>query len=284
MTQASVITDANGAYSMDVPAGKYRVAIRPKYGDLLYPGDINVNGNSPDGDLNSFLITPEDNELSSEALIAFQSLAVQAKQSAEIAKKCSDESSNIVRNEINQLTHKYADSSGANLIGYGKTTVKEALDNLANRSVGVTSVNGKSGDLNLTASDLGAITREGADNLYLSLGRSPNLIAIYPGGTPEIPAIIGRSQRIVVPNPYGGCPVIVQAQVYINNIWGCTGYGGEYFVQAAQICAPLWGDIVVQSGSAGVAGPANKSGASHTNISTYESALYRLLVWRVTIE
>lgn len=269
MTQASVITDANGAYSMDIPAGKYRVSIRPKYGELLYPGDIIVYGNSPSGNLNSFLAEPRGDDLSPNSLIEFQSLANQAKQSADEAKSFIEASSVLIGQEIGKYSNQLSSSNGSSSIGHYNQTVKIALDNLYQ------------GYLNLSAN---------SELQYLKKNNAPAITILYPGGTVENPAVIQKWQRIIVQNPFPNCPVFVQPQVWINGKWGESGHHNEHystgamtgwFVHASQISDSLWGDIIVQSGNYGVAAKAGLSGAPHTIEMSYTSAPYRLLVWRI---
>lgn len=269
MTQASVITDANGAYSMDIPAGKYRVSIRPKYGELLYPGDIVVTGNSPSGNLNSFLAEPRGDDLSPNSLVEFQSLANQAKQSADEAKSFTEASSVLIGQEIEKYSNQLSNSNGSSLIGHYNQTVKIALDNLYQGLI-----------------DL----RNNSEFLYSRKENAPDLAILYPGGTIETPGIIYRAQRVIVENPFPNRPVLVQAQVRINGSWGDSGHWNQHFasgnmtgwfVHASQLSDGVWRDIIVQSGSEGVAGCAEQSGAPHTHTESYQSAQYRLLVWRI---
>ncbi len=111
---------------------------------------------------------------------------------------------------------------------------------------------------------------------------------IYPnGGTQENPANINVNQRYEVSNPFTGQPVICEAEIRVNNVWGTAqgpatfpSYGGA-FVTANHI---LESDkIILQTGSVGLVKQSSENGGSlgyPSGAATVKTAPCRIKVWR----
>lgn len=150
--------------------------------------------------------------------------------------------------------------------------------------VKVYSVNGQTGDVTITAADLGAITQSDADNRYLQLVNAPDVVVLYPNGSEAAPATISVSQRIIIDNPFPGHQVVTIAEIFVNGGWGDPGfiYGSGSGSLGFGVKSAMFGSsIVIQSGSSGVTTDSSFTGNPFGNTGIVVSANFRVKVWRI---
>ncbi|MBK5143375.1 prophage tail fiber N-terminal domain-containing protein [Budviciaceae bacterium BWR-B9] len=90
-TEASLLIDKNGSYSMDVEPGEYDVTLFVEGFAPKSVGSITVYSDSSSGTLNDFLILPGDSDLSPQQVLAFQQLRDETKQAAIDAKNSAEQ-------------------------------------------------------------------------------------------------------------------------------------------------------------------------------------------------
>lgn len=112
---------------------------------------------------------------------------------------------------------------------------------------------------------------------------------MYPGGDATTPGNIVTSTRSVLTNPFPTFPVLSRVEVLIAGVWGDPGFTyssgtfAGYGVKVTQIAnGSNYGDLVVQSGSGGVAASAGATGGPHPTATGGETSLpFRVIVWKV---
>jgi len=107
---------------------------------------------------------------------------------------------------------------------------------------------------------------------------------IYPnGGTKENPAIVAVNSRYVMSNPFPNEPVMCEAELLVNGIWGSVGWffsNGGYGTLAGHILEI--DKIVVQTGSAAVGHGSNGAGGSVGFVGgAIPPSPCRVKVWRI---
>ncbi|AWH88029.1 prophage tail fiber N-terminal domain-containing protein [Limnobaculum parvum] len=90
-TEANLLIDKNGSYSMDVEPGEYDVTLYVEGFSPKCVGSITVYSDSSSGTLNDFLILPGESELSPQQVLVFQQLRDEAKQAAAEAKNSAEQ-------------------------------------------------------------------------------------------------------------------------------------------------------------------------------------------------
>ncbi|AWH88028.1 prophage tail fiber N-terminal domain-containing protein [Limnobaculum parvum] len=162
-TEANLLIDKNGSYSMDVEPGEYDVTLFVEGFSPKCVGSITVYSDSPSGTLNDFLISPGESELSPQQVLVFQQLRDEAKQAAAEAKQTYDLAANMLSNIPKASTStagivKLSDSitSDSSTDSATSKAVKQAND-LADSKV--STINGKSGNaITLSAVDVDAVS------------------------------------------------------------------------------------------------------------------------------
>lgn len=104
---------------------------------------------------------------------------------------------------------------------------------------------------------------------------------IYPnGGTSDNPAMVAANNRYIENNPFPRVPVLCEAELYINGVWGATGWIDNWGISANHSIET--DKIIIQTGASGLAVASNRCGGSlglvTPNIAT---APCRVKVWRV---
>jgi len=128
---------------------------------------------------------------------------------------------------------------------------------------------------------------DGSGDIWKGSFGKPETVVLYPGGTDSSPGIISRRQRIVVPNPWPGHFVHVEAQVRHNSLWGSTEWWSDHELSAGTRANQLLptGNIIVQTGHAYVlmygSSSQNWSGSPIDPSAGLTSAPYRLVVTRL---
>lgn len=81
----------------------------------------------------------------------------------------------------------------------------------------------------------------------------PTFVILYPGGTEDVPGILGTSQRRVIPNPFPGYYIDCITEIYVNGEWGAmpfhSFYNGGHYGQGIHTCQLNDKDIVIVTGS-----------------------------------
>ncbi|MDY0242128.1 MAG: hypothetical protein RBR34_08125 [Rhodospirillaceae bacterium] len=104
---------------------------------------------------------------------------------------------------------------------------------------------------------------------------------LYPNGTESAPATVSANQRIVVVNPYGAVPCRVEVEVKISGVWGNSGHYTDGAIRAFVEAHTVDSNIIIQSGSTGVATNGSISGSPFGDWGGSNSALYRLKIWKL---
>lgn len=84
-TEANLLIDSAGSYSMNVEPSEYSVSLYIEGFSPKYVGTIRVYADSRPGTLNDFLMLPGESDLSPELVLMFQQLRDEAKQAAELS-------------------------------------------------------------------------------------------------------------------------------------------------------------------------------------------------------
>lgn len=104
---------------------------------------------------------------------------------------------------------------------------------------------------------------------------------LYPNGTESAPATVSANQRIVVVNPYGAVPCRVEVEVKISGVWGNSGHYTDGAIRSFVEAHTVDSNVIIQSGSTGVATNGNLSGSPFGDWGGSNSALYRLKIWKL---
>lgn len=179
-----------------------------------------------------------------------------------------------------ELAQSLADTSdltkGAGIVGYNdelpypEATIGSSLNN-ANKSIKALNTQNKTLTEKVTE-----LEQESNKETFTIL---------YPnGGTKEKPANVVANSRYVLTNPFPKEPVIVIAEIFLNNIWGDSGWFWSQYGFGTKATHILELDqIIVQTGGAVGHNLSSYAGAPHgSNINSgVTSAPCRVKVWRV---
>lgn len=104
---------------------------------------------------------------------------------------------------------------------------------------------------------------------------------IYPnGGTSDNPAVAAANNRYVENNPFLGVPVLCEAELYVNSVWGTTAWTDQWGITANHVLET--DKIIIQTGSAGLSLASNRNGGSLGLVTpNTTTAPFRVKVWRV---
>lgn len=118
-------------------------------------------------------------------------------------------------------------------------------------------------------------------------------IILYPnGGTKDKPAEVTTNVRLVFENPFKGKQINCRAEVYVNNLWGASPWHAfldstNMPVARGAVAYPLFSEalaideVILQTGSYGVAGYSKNTGSPQNLNANYTKAPCRILVWRI---
>lgn len=109
---------------------------------------------------------------------------------------------------------------------------------------------------------------------------------IYPnGGTEENPANVEKNNRYIMDNPFPNEQVICLAEIYVNGVWGQTGfiYSSSSSGGFGTIASQVDNTIIIQTGSVAILATSRNSGSPHDSASNITvGAPCRIKVWRVS--
>ncbi|QBH97298.1 hypothetical protein EKN56_13350 [Limnobaculum zhutongyuii] len=238
-TEASLLIDKNGSYSMDVEPGEYDVTLYVEGFSPKAVGSITVYSDSSSGTLNDFLILPGDSDLSPQQVLVFQQLRDETKQAA-IAAKNSAEQAHIALDDKQDksalLTAIAALKTAANELIYltgSDSAAVTALSELGRTLLSVSDASSARSTINAAADNevlkISNCLSEFRDTTLRSTARSnlglsnlatesgSDLVRVLPSGsfnqsirrTDAYPSIVLESTR--VPTSSVGCKVLLES-------------------------------------------------------------------------
>lgn len=99
-TEANILINQLGSYSMNVNPGEYQVTLSVSGYPKNSVGDIRVYSDSTPGSLNDFLMLPGESDLTPELVLIFQQLRDESKLAADKAKADKEQADNILANVV----------------------------------------------------------------------------------------------------------------------------------------------------------------------------------------
>ena len=138
-TEANLLIDSAGSYSMNVEPSEYSVSLYIEGFSPKYVGNIRVYSDSKPCTLNDFLMLPGESDLTPELVATFLKLrdeaeqtAKEAKQSAEGAKESASEANAAADSStdiLNQVTEIHLDITNKHeQVGLDATEIREAVE------------------------------------------------------------------------------------------------------------------------------------------------------------
>lgn len=108
-TEANILINQLGSYSMNVNPGEYQVTLSVSGYPKNSVGDIRVYSDSTPGSLNDFLMLPGESDLTPELVLIFQQLRDESKLAADKAKADKEQADNILANVVEIQQHVSVD-------------------------------------------------------------------------------------------------------------------------------------------------------------------------------
>lgn len=99
-TEANILINQLGSYSMNVNPGEYQVTLSVSGYPKNSVGDIRVYSDSTPGSLNDFLMLPGESDLTPELVLIFQQLRDESKQAADKAKSDKEQADSILADVV----------------------------------------------------------------------------------------------------------------------------------------------------------------------------------------
>ncbi|MBK5072019.1 prophage tail fiber N-terminal domain-containing protein [Budviciaceae bacterium CWB-B4] len=238
-TEASLLIDKNGSYSMDVEPGEYDVTLYVEGFSPKSVGSITIYSDSSSGTLNDFLILPGDSDLSPQQVLVFQQLRDEAKQAAADAKNSAEQAYIALDDKQDKsplLTAIAALKTAANELIYltgSDSAAVTALSELGRTLLSVSDASSARSTINAAADNevlkISNCLSELRDTTLRSTARSnlglsnlatesgSDLVRVLPSGsfnqsirrTDAYPSIVLESTR--VPTSSVGCKVLLES-------------------------------------------------------------------------